>query len=133
MKLNFDPNPAMMNTYTFTSSDPNLDYSLLNTSPVTNIQNQTIVTMSRPDVDAASNASTVVANDPANYRVGWFDSHGQEINFSTGDITNMSGETFTARAVPTGPLNLYAPTGTGHLDDTTGTPTVQVDTGSQAI
>ena len=133
LKLNFDPNPAMMNTYTFTSSDPNLDYSLLNTSPVTNIQNQTTVTMSRADVDAASNASTVVANDPANYRVGWFDSHGQEINFNTGDITNMSGETFTARAVPTGPLNLYAPTGTGHLDDTTGTPTVQVDTGSQAI
>lgn len=131
LRVSFDANPAMMNTYTFTSSDPNLNYSLLNTSPVTNIQNQTTVTMSRPDVDAASNASTVTAN--AGYRVGWFDSHGQEIDFNTGDITHMSGETFTARAVPTTPLNAYTPTGTGQLDDTTGAPTIQVDTGTQAI
>lgn len=131
LRVSFDANPAMMNTYTFTSSDPNLNYSLLNTSPVTNIQNQTTVTMSRTDVDAASNASTVTAN--AGYRVGWFDSHGQEIDFNTGDITHMSGETFTARAVPTTPLNAYTPTGTGQLDDTTGAPTIQVDTGTQAI
>lgn len=131
LRVGFDANPAMMNTYTFTSSDPNLNYSLLNTSPVTDIQNQTTVTMSRTDVDSASNASTVTAN--AGYRVGWFDSHGQEIDFNTGDITHMSGETFTARAVPTTPLNAYTPTGTGQLDDTTGAPTIQVDTGTQAI